>query len=193
MIITSTPYNVFRNLPVLETPRLRLRKLSMRDAGDMFEYASVPEVAEHVLWDYHRNISDSMHYLRIVTQQYIEGTPSPWGIVHKELGKLIGTIGFHIWSYSNGYAEAGYAISKDFWNMGIVTEAFTEIIRFGFENMNLNRIEATCKLPNLASERVMQKCNMIYEGILRKRLFAKGEFHDLKMYSLLKTDWEANA
>jgi [ribosomal protein S5]-alanine N-acetyltransferase len=191
LIITSTPYNIFRNLPVLETARLRMRKLSMRDAGDMFEYASLPEVAEHVLWDYHRNISDSMHYLRIVTQQYIDGVPSPWGIVHKELGKLIGTIGFHIWSYPNGYAEAGYAISKDFWNLGIVTEAFTEIIRFGFENLNLNRIEATCKLPNLASERVMQKCNLKYEGIMRKRLFAKGEFHDLKMYSILRSDWES--
>ena len=84
----------------------------MRDAGDMFEYASVPEVAEHVAWDYHRNISDSMHYLRIVTQQYDEGTPHPWGIVHKELGKLIGTIGFHICGYSNGYAEVGYAFQR---------------------------------------------------------------------------------
>ena len=48
-------------------------------------------------------------------------------------------------------------------------------------------------LPNLASERVMQKCNLKFEGIFRKRLFAKGRFHDLKMYSLLKSDWENNS
>ncbi len=181
---------IFKNLPVLETERLRLRKLSMRDASDIFEYASLPEVAEHVVWEYHRNISDSMHFLRVVTQQYLDGVPSPWGIVDKDLGKLIGTIGYHIWSYPNGYAEVGYALSKDYWNKGIITEAFKEVIKFGFEHMRLNRVEATCKLPNTASEKVMQKCGLKYEGILHKKLFAKGEYHDLKLYAILKSEWE---
>jgi len=185
-------YEIFKNLPVLETKRLRLRKLSMRDAGDVFEYASVPEVAEHVTWEYHRNISDSMHYLRFITEQYRDGIPSPWGIVHKELGKLIGTIGYHVWSLANRFGEVGYALSKDFWNKGYTTEAFSEVIRYGFERMKLERIEATCKLPNTASEKVMQKCGMHFEGILKKKLFAKGEFHDLKIYSLLREDWESN-
>jgi len=185
-------YEIFKNLPVLETKRLRLRKLSMRDAGDVFEYASVPEVAEHVTWEYHRNISDSMHYLRFITEQYRDGIPSPWGIVHKELGKLIGTIGYHVWSLANRFGEVGYALSKDFWNKGYTTEAFSEVIRYGFERMKLERIEATCKLPNTASEKVMLKCGMHFEGILKKKLFAKGEFHDLKIYSLLREDWESN-
>ncbi len=185
-------YVIFKNLPVLETKRLRLRKLSMRDAGDVFEYASVPEVAEHVTWEYHRNISDSMHYLRFITEQYRDGIPSPWGIVHKELGKLIGTIGYHVWSLANRFGEVGYALSKDFWNKGYTTEAFSEVIRYGFERMKLERIEATCKLPNTASEKVMLKCGMHFEGILKKKLFAKGEFHDLKIYSLLREDWESN-
>lgn len=181
---------IFTNLPVLETERLRLRKLSIRDASDVFEYASVPEVAEHVTWEYHRNISDSMHFLRIMIQQYDEGMPSPWGIVHKEQGRLIGTIGYHVWSPQNAFAEVGYALSKDYWNKGLMTEAFREVIRFGFERMKLNRIEATCKLVNSASEKVMLKCGMQYEGIMRKKLYAKSEYHDLKLFSLLKSDWE---
>jgi ribosomal-protein-alanine N-acetyltransferase len=188
--MTDRAYEIFKNLPVLETPRLRLRKLSMRDAGDVFEYASVPEVADHVTWDYHRNISDSMHYLRFITQQYEDGLPSPWGIVHKDLGKLIGTIGYHIWSIPNMFGEVGYALSKDFWNNGYITEAFNEVIKFGFERLRLNRIEATCMLNNTASERVMIKCGLEYEGIMRKKLYAKGEFHDLKLYSLLIEKWE---
>lgn len=188
--MTERAYDIFKNLPVLETERLRLRKLSMRDAGDVFAYASVPEVAEHVTWEYHRNISDSMHYLRFITQQYQDGIPSPWGIIHKELGKLIGTIGYHVWSLPNGFGEVGYALSKDFWNKGYTTEAFEEVIRFGFERLRLNRVEATCKLANTASERVMLKCGLSYEGILRKRLFAKSEYHDLKLYSLLRNEWE---
>lgn len=190
--MTERAYDIFKNLPILETERLRLRKLSMRDAGDVFDYASVPEVAEHVTWEYHRNISDSMHYLRFITQQYQDGIPSPWGIIHKELGKLIGTIGYHVWSLPNGFGEVGYALSKDFWNKGYTTEAFEEVIKFGFERLKLNRVEATCKLANTASEKVMLKCGLSYEGILRKRLFAKSEYHDLKLYSLLRSEWEQN-
>ena len=190
--MTERAYDIFKNLPILETGRLRLRKLSMRDAADVFDYASVPEVAEHVTWEYHRNISDSMHYLRFITQQYQDGIPSPWGIIHKELGKLIGTIGYHVWSLPNGFGEVGYALSKDFWNKGYTTEAFEEVIKFGFERLKLNRVEATCKLANTASEKVMLKCGLSYEGILRKRLFAKSEYHDLKLYSLLRNKWEQN-
>jgi len=190
--MTERAYDIFKNLPILETGRLRLRKLSMRDAGDVFAYASVPEVAEHVTWEYHRNISDSMHYLRFITQQYQDGIPSPWGIIHKELGKLIGTIGYHVWSLPNGFGEVGYALSRDFWNKGYTTEAFEEVIKFGFERLKLNRVEATCKLANTASEKVMLKCGLSYEGILRKRLFAKSEYHDLKLYSLLRNEWEQN-
>lgn len=190
--MTERAYDIFKNLPILETERLRLRKLSMRDAGDVFAYASVPEVAEHVTWEYHRNISDSMHYLRFITQQYQDGIPSPWGIIHKELGKLIGTIGYHVWSLPNGFGEVGYALSKDFWNKGYTTEAFEEVIKFGFERLKLNRVEATCKLANTASEKVMLKCGLSYEGILKKRLFAKSEYHDLKLYSLLRSEWEQN-
>jgi [ribosomal protein S5]-alanine N-acetyltransferase len=180
---------IFRNLPIIETGRLRLRKLSMRDASDVFEYASIPEVAEHVTWEFHRNISDSMHFLRIMIQQYDDGIPSPWGIIDKEEGKLIGTIGFHVWSQQNAFAEAGYALSKQYWNKGLMTEAFNEVIKFGFEKMKLNRIEATCKPENTASEKVMTKCGMKYEGLMRKKLYAKSEYHDLKLYSLLLSEW----
>src|SRR5687767_10688423 len=108
-MVSDYKKDVFNNLPIIETERLRLRKLSMRDAGDVYEYASEPQVAEHVTWEHHRNISDSMHFLRIMIQQYDEGTPSPWGIIYKEIGKLVGTIGFHVWSPQNSYAEVGYA------------------------------------------------------------------------------------
>lgn len=190
MVNHEKAYVIFKSLPVLETQRLRLRKLSMRDAGDIFEYASIPEVAAHVMWEYHRNISDSVHFLRFVTKQYEDGYPAPWGIIHKELGKLIGTIGYHVWSVQHGFAEVGYALSKEFWNKGYTTEAFSEVINFGFEHMALKRVEATCMLPNNSSEKVMQKCGLKFEGILRQRLFAKGEFHDLKMYSMLRSEWE---
>jgi len=184
-----TQLDIFRNLPLLETERLRIRKLSLRDANDLFEYASLPEVAEHVSWDYHRNISDSVRFLRMITAQYEDGIPSPWGIVLKENSKLIGTIGFHIWSSVNFFAEVGYALSKDYWNRGIMTEALNTVLDYGFIRMSLNRIEATCMLDNAASEKVLMKCGMKYEGIMQKKIFAKEKFHDLKLFAILKTDY----
>ena len=181
--------SIFRDLPVLETERLILRKLSMLDVYDVFEYASVPEIAEHVMWQHHRSKADSMHFLRVVVQQYQNGTPSPWGIVYKENNKLIGTGGFHLWNFEHRKAEIGYALSAAYWNKGIMTEVLKVMIKFGFENLNLNRIEALCKVGNLASERVMQKCGMMLEGIFRQQIFVKEKFHDLKMYSILKSDF----
>jgi ribosomal-protein-alanine N-acetyltransferase len=188
LVISKSQSDIFKHLPVLETERLRLRKLTMRDSNDVFIYASVPEVAENVSWDYHRNLSDSIHFLRIITQQYEDGIPSPWGIVYKETSRLIGTIGFHVWSPANFFAEVGYALSKEHWNKGLMSEALQTVLDFGFTRMHLNRIEATCKLNNAASEKVMLKCGMKFEGIMRKKLFSKDEFHDLKLYSILKYD-----
>ena len=181
--------SVFKDIPVLETERLLLRKLSMRDVNDVFEYASVPEIALHVMWNHHRSVADSMHFIRAVLLQYQNGTPSPWGIVYKENNKLIGTGGFHIWNLAHRRAEIGYALSPAYWNKGIMTEALKVMLKFGFENLNLNRIEALCKKENTASERVMQKSGMKYEGILREHVFVKEEFQDLKMYSILKSEF----
>jgi ribosomal-protein-alanine N-acetyltransferase len=181
--------NIFSNLPLLETKRLRLRKLSSRDANDIYEYASLPEVAENVSWEHHRNISDSIHFLKMIISQYENCIPSPWGIVYKENSKLIGTIGYHIHSSVNFFAEVGYALSKDYWNMGIMTEALLEVLDFGFSRMNLNRIEATCMLNNAASEKVLKKCGMKYEGIMKQKIFAKEKFHDLKLFAVTKGEF----
>lgn len=67
-----------------------------------------------------------------------------------------------------------------------MTEAAQKIIAFGFENMNLVRIQARCFVENSGSERVMQKAGMSFEGIIRKGMFVKGEHQDLKLYSIIK-------
>jgi ribosomal-protein-alanine N-acetyltransferase len=181
--------DIFRKLPVIETSRLRLRKLLLRDAADMFEYASLPEVAENLTWECHRNISDSLHYLRMILKQYEDNLPSPWGIVLKDNGKLIGTVGFNSVSYQNAFAEVGYVLSRHYWGNGLMSEALSEVVKFGFEVMNLNRIEATCNTQNRRSESVMKKCGFSFEGILRGRLLVKNKFLDLKMYSIMKSEY----
>jgi ribosomal-protein-alanine N-acetyltransferase len=178
--------DVFGPLPLLETKRLILRKMTIDDAEDLFEYASDPEVARQVLWNAHRCIEDARNYLLYMIKKYEHLDVAEWGIVHKQDQKFIGTCGFAWWDIRNSRAEIGYALSRKYWNNGLMTEAVQAVIRFGFKQMKLNRIEARCMLDNPASERIMQKVGMRFEGIMRKHAFAKGEFHDLKMYALLK-------
>ena len=84
--------SIFRDIPTLETERLILRKLSMRDVNDIFEYASVPEIAKYVMWEHHRSIADSLHdlarhcdHLRARHPNWHPNAPShtgprsPWG------------------------------------------------------------------------------------------------------------------
>ncbi len=184
--------DVFKKLPVLETKRLKLRPLCSRDSSEIFEYASEPEVAKYVTWEHHRTIADSIHFLRLVMQQYNEGLPSPWGLVYKENNILIGTGGYHQWLPAHRKAEFGYALSADYWNKGLMTEAVREILKFGFNVMHLHRAEAKCYPDNIASERVLQKCGMKFEGIIRESFFVKGEFRDLKLYSLLHSEFLIN-
>lgn len=193
MIDTRTlanPRELFQALPNIETERLLLRRIHTRDANDIFEYASDPEVAKYVTWEHHRSVADSIHFVRLIVNSYNRGEPAPWGIILKENQKLVGTGGYHWWLYDHSRAEVGYTISSRYWNKGIMTEALKAILKFGFDKMLLNRIEARCFLKNTASERVLMKCNMKFEGIMREPIFVKSEFRDLKIYSILKREYE---
>lgn len=70
-----------------------------------------------------------------------------------------------------------------------MSEAVREVIRFGFETMGLNRIQSAAKPENIGSWRVLEKCGMTFEGLQRECQKAKGIFHDLKFYSILKSEY----
>ena len=176
-------------MPDLMTPRLRLRKLTMRDAADIFRYSRDPEVARLVLWDAHRSIGDSRAYLRYMLRRYRNHEPASWGIEWRQTGEIIGTIGFMWIQPDNSAAEVGYSLSRDFWNRGIMTEALKAVIGHGFGSMNLNRIEAQHETTNPASGAVMRKCGMQREGTLRQRLYNKGRYVDVELYAILRGEY----
>ena len=176
-------------MPDLMTPRLRLRRLTMRDAQDIYRYSRDPEVARHVLWDAHRSIGDSRAYLRYMLRRYRSHEPASWGIELIETGRIIGTIGFMWVQEDNAAAEVGYSLARDCWGRGFMTEALRAVIQYGFDHMALNRIEAQHETTNPASGAVMRKCHMQHEGTLRSRLFNKGRYVDVELYAILKRDF----
>lgn len=178
-------------MPPLETSRLLIRRLTMHDAADIFEYSRDPLVAKHVLWDAQKSIGEARSYIRYTIRKYHSCQCASWGIVLKETGHVIGTIGF-MWIHDDDRsAEVGYSLARNQWNKGLMTEALQAVLKYGFDVLGLNRIEAQYECDNEASGAVMRKCGMTREGLLRQRLFNKGKFVDVELYAILKCDYRA--
>ncbi len=180
--------------PCLETARLSLRPARAADAEALFAYAADPQVSRFTTWDAYSSLADAHRFLATVLDQYHNGKIGLWAIEHRATQRFIGTIGLSgegaPGHFAHGRAELSYALAREFWNQGLISEAARAIRDFGFTHWNLNRIEAHCLVPNGASARVMEKIGMKYEGVLRQYIHVKGEFHDLKMYAILKSDWD---
>ena len=179
-------YEPLYQLPQVETPRLILRRMKLSDAKDLYDYAKDPLVTRYVMWDAHRTIADSLHFLRCARRQYRLGPCASWGVICKETGRMIGTIGFMQANAEHMYAEVGYSIARAYWNRGLATEALQAVLRYAFEETDVHRIEADHLPENPASGRVMEKCGMQREGLLRGRVLCKGQFRDVYLYSIIK-------
>ena len=189
----DTARGFFFDPPVLETERLRLRGIRMRDAKDIYEWSSDPEVAEYVLWEAHRSVGETRDYIRYIRGLYRRGLPSSWGVELKSEGKVIGTIGLMSYFPEHRSAEVGYSFGKAWWHHGYAPEALSALLDFLFEKMKLNRVEAQCDVRNGPSARVMEKSGMRREGLLRQRVINKGSPVDVYLYAVLREEWLKSA
>lgn len=179
----------FHSLPELSSARLCLRRLTMRDAQDMYAICSDPLVSRYVMWTTHRSVAETRDFLRGVLRQYRLDRPAPWAIVLREENRVIGTIGFSWINRDHNTAEIGYSLGRAHWGKGYATEALRTVMRYGFDSLMLNRIEAQYDIRNPASGRVMEKAGMTHEGRLRHRLYYKGEYVSVELYSMLRGEF----
>lgn len=188
-MFTPNAWGMF-SMPTLETKRLILRRITMRDAKDIFAYSKDEEVARHVLWSAQKDISEAKEYCRFMMKRYRCDQPSSWGIIEKATDRLVGTIGYMDYNEDNATVEVGYSLARWMWNGGYMTEALSRVIAYTFDAMDINRIEAQHELDNPSSGRVMEKCGMLKEGVMRQRLYNKGRYVDVALYAILKEDYE---
>ena len=189
-VLTKEKVNkIFSHIPTLKTERLILRKMKITDSEDMFEYSKDPEVTKYLLWSPHTEYSQSLEYLRFLQGRYRAGDFYDWGIVLKDSGKMIGTCGFTSLDFGNNSGEVGYVINRAYWGKGIASEALAQVMRFGFMELNLHRLEARYMAENVSSRRVMEKCGMSFEGIKRSSMFVKGLYRDIGTCSILSDEY----
>jgi ribosomal-protein-alanine N-acetyltransferase len=176
--------------PELVTERLLLRPFTLADAPIVQKMAGDKDVASMTLNIPHP-YEDGMaeEWIGTHRQNFEAGEEAVFAIVLQEGNTLIGAIGLTI-NREHERAEMGYWIGKPYWGNGYCTEAAREVVRYGFTALNLTRIQATHFVHNPASGRVMEKIGMTYEGCLRQYVKKWGDFIDLKMYAILRTEYK---
>lgn len=178
---------IFRDPPILTTERLLMRKILKRDSTDMFEYSHCREVTEYLLWEPHDSEHYTMRYLSYIQSRYRAGDFYDWAVTMD--GKMIGTCGFTRFLYESNAAEVGYVLNPSYWGYGIAPEAVLRVMRFGFAELGLNRIEARYMAGNDRSRRVMEKVGMSFEGIARESMFVKGHYVSIGTCAILRREF----
>ncbi len=170
----------------LETDRLILRRAIRTDAQAMFDnWGSDPAVTKYLSWPTYTSVEPACGVL----ENWIAGYDNPdfyqWMIVPKDLSQPIGSIGVVSHNDSTAGAEVGYCIGRPWWHQGIMTEALQAVIRYLFDAVGFNRIEAQHDVNNPNSGAVMRKCGMTFEGIHRAAGKNNQGICDLAVYAIV--------
>ena len=176
-------------MPTLETERFILRKLSLDDTDDMYEYSKMSDVTEYLTWSPHPDKAYTFEYLAYLQHRYKTGDFFDWAIICKDSGKMIGTCGFTRFFFMHDGAEIGYVINPKYHGKGIATEVVNRVIQYGFENLSLERIEGKFMVENEASRRVMEKNGMVFEGVRRRGMLIKGFYRDVGICAIIREDF----
>jgi [ribosomal protein S5]-alanine N-acetyltransferase len=174
--------------PQLETKRLVLRELRPDDAEAIFHIFGDEEVMRYRDVLAFTCLEEAQQFLERMRSRREQGEEMHWGITLKEEDHIVGSCGYS-WHLGRQFGAIGYDLARFYWKQGIMTEAIGALLRFGFEVRNLHRIEAKVRLGNAASIRLLQKLGFQEEGMLRESLFLNNHFFDVKIFSLLKSEY----
>lgn len=146
---------------ILETERLYLRKVNFDDVEDLFEMDSDTEVHKYIENNPVNSKEQIMAVITMLNQQYDENGIARWAVIDKYTKECIGWAGLKYFreplnNHSNFY-ELGYRFKRKHWGKGYATEASQAILKYGFDNFNINSIFAITHLENKNSINVLQK------------------------------------
>ena len=182
-------HNVERVFVQLETENLILKPIDMSDKEFIYRQFSDSDVCRFLVdAEPLANIEEAEALIDWYT------TPEPrghhrWVIIRKVDTKPIGTCGYHNWNIKENICEIGFDLSSECWGKGYMTEALHRALKVGFENMDLNRIQAFVHVQNSRSVDLLLKLGFAQEGIIRDNHFFRGRYYDHFCFSLLRREW----
>lgn len=176
---------------ILETERLVLRPWKETDAEYLYKYASHKDVGPIAGWPIHTSVENSLEVIRSVLSK-----PETYAVVLKKVNHPVGSIGLMIGDASNigipdTEGEIGFWIGVPYWGQGLIPEAVREIIKYGFTNLNLDRLWCGYFDGNVKSKRVQEKCGFRYHHTTENVPCAiKGVLRVEHVTCLERKDWE---
>ncbi|NOK20798.1 GNAT family N-acetyltransferase [Corallococcus carmarthensis] len=180
-------------LPIVPAP-YRLRVFTPEDMDGVIALYSHPEVARSlnftvpVLRDtLHQKLTGDLEAMR-------QGKGIRWVLVHEQAPTPLGYLTLFNWSQKDRRAEVGYMVARALWGQGVMSGILPALIRFGFEHLNLHRIEGMVNVRNTASQRALTRAGFQQEGLLRGyQVDANGGgFNDILLLALLEDTWRAS-
>jgi RimJ/RimL family protein N-acetyltransferase len=176
----------------IDTERLTLRKFDYSDAEDMLEFwISDPKIQFLYSEPIYTTKKDVNKLLSNHIASYEKEDYYHWAIIEKKTNYCIGQISFFSIDTKNHYGEIKYGIGRKFQNKGYATEATKVILEYGFNKINLHKVQISHKKNNLASKAIINKLKFKYEGTLRDHFFVNGHYIDRPYYSMIKKEYES--
>lgn len=173
--------------PTLNTARLRLRPFGDADADALFALHSSATVLRY--WDSPpwSDRGRAERFLATCRQMAEDGTGARLAVERD--GRFIGWCGLSRWNPDHRSAVLGYCFDETAWGHGHATEAAGGLLRWAFDTLDLNRVQAEADTRNTASARVLEKLGFAREGTLRENCVIDGDVSDSWVYGLLRRQW----
>jgi ribosomal-protein-alanine N-acetyltransferase len=174
-------------LPGLETERLILREQRISDTPVLYDLRTNEQVMRYIDRPHPKNVEESEQFIQRINENFGNEANMIWAITLKSNPELmIGNLGFWRTDLPNHRAEIGYMLHPDYWRKGILTEALTKVIDFGFNEIKLHSICANINPENEASRSLLLKHGFVKEAYFREDYYFEGKFLDSEIYGLLK-------
>jgi [ribosomal protein S5]-alanine N-acetyltransferase len=176
-------------LPELRSPRVVLRWLELEDAPELLQIYANPEVMAYWSTPPMRELGEARRLIVDIHRLFAAHSLYEWGIVRLDDARVIGTLTFSSLDAKNRRAEIGFALARDAWGHGYMSEAAAVALDFAFGPLGLTRIEADVDPRNDASLRLLERLGFVREGLARERWRVGGEVQDSVMLGLLRREW----
>lgn len=174
---------VFESFPVLTTDRLTLRDIRQADAENIFKMRSSGRVNQFIPRPEMQEHEAALNLVEKTINAYKNHQAIGWAGILRDNNEIIGTCGFNQIDIQNGRAEIGGELSTEFWGKNIAIEAVEAIIQFGFDTMKLHSIEAKVSPDNRGAVFLLESLGFIKEAHFKDRVFFKGKFSDMAVYT----------
>jgi [ribosomal protein S5]-alanine N-acetyltransferase len=185
-------HEAFTHFPAITTSRLQLRQIQLGDTEALFETLSDEEAMQFYGQEPHRSLDETRALIEQISARYARHEAIRWGITLKGEDQTIGSCSFFHFDKGFHCAETGYELNRAFWGQGIMYEAMSAILTFGFDFLGLHRVEAIIDIANERSKGLLLKLGFLYEGNLRQRFSFRGHFEDEYYFGLLKDEWHGS-